>query len=253
MVKAEVIRFGVLGIWHAQAIDVNYMLGLDIAKLLPGSWFLGLLQKLCRLDLKHSMDDMLYNQASSLAVASSGTNLVVEHDLTHWCSSAMPRAWLAWCILIHNRLKKFRHKDYKVKADLLIQAYTQTEKYLCLVKMATGNWNAFDKPTDRPRQSCNGYTNTPLSPIQPLSTGKLLQEFNHYHLKNDRDCDYPKKESVLVYPRKNVLFLQLSSVKLIEHLAEHKGIEDECILHLLTCTKDGLTFELQGQQNSNLI
>ncbi|KAK6915431.1 hypothetical protein RJ641_020548 [Dillenia turbinata] len=117
--------------------------------------------------------------------------------------------------------------------------------------MATGNWNALDKPTDRPRQSCNGYANTPLSPTQPLSTCKLLQEFNHYHLKNNRDCYDPKKESVLVYPRKNVLFLQPSSIKLIEHLAQHKGVEDECFLHLLTHTKDGLTFELQGQQNNH--
>uniref|UniRef100_A0A7C8YVI9 Uncharacterized protein n=1 Tax=Opuntia streptacantha TaxID=393608 RepID=A0A7C8YVI9_OPUST len=110
--------------------------------------------------------------------------------------------------------------------------------------MLTGSWNAFDQPTNQPSYCSNCYACTPLPPVKPLSVCKFLQKLNHGNLQNYGYSNDSKKQPVLQNPFKYVLLFELSGIELVEHLTEHKTVENQGVLDSVANTEDRVTLEL---------
>jgi hypothetical protein len=109
-----------------------------------------------------------------------------------------------------------------------------------------------DRPSNRPRHGRYGDTDTPLRHAKPLGAGEPRQQLHHHHLHGDRHGDDAQEHPVPEHAGEDVLPLDLPGVELVEHLAEHEGVEDHGAVGLLVDAEDVAAAVLERQQHGHL-
>uniref|UniRef100_A0A8R7K2R3 Uncharacterized protein n=1 Tax=Triticum urartu TaxID=4572 RepID=A0A8R7K2R3_TRIUA len=115
-----------------------------------------------------------------------------------------------------------------------------------------GHGDELDGPADGPRHGGDGEADGPLPQPQPLGAGEPGEHLHHDHLQHERDGDDDEEHPVLEHPGEHVLLLDLPRVELVEHLAQHEGVEDHGAVALLVGAEDVPPPVLERQQHGDL-